>query len=219
MSPVTVEPPQHPGPHADLSSELDDEAEASELLTPSRLRRWLPKGILLALVIGAGVGLWCSDYHFDLDAFAAQVESAGLWGPVIYVLSTATIAAAGFSMYPFLLTAGMVWSPAQAVLVAWLGTMSSSCSGFLFARYIARDWAQRRSPERFRRYDTALAERGFRTVLIARLILFTSTWMQLMMGASRVRFRDYIVASAIGNLPMVLFVVLLGDRVRGWWSS
>ncbi len=187
--------------------------------TGPAVKQWLPKLVLLLVVVAIGVGLWVSGFEFDLDAFIARVESAGMWGPVIFLLTASTIPAAGLSMHPFLVTAGMVWPPPLAVFLGWLGTMGSALVGFLFARYVARDWVQAKAPERFRRYDTALAERGFRTVLIARLVLFTTGWMQLMMGASRVKFRDYMAATAIGNLPVVVIVVLMGERIQQWLSS
>lgn len=182
-------------------------------------RRALPKLLLLGLVLSVAGGLYASGFEFDLDAFVARVEAAGIWGPLIFLAATATIPPAGVSMHPFLLTAGMVWDPVPAVLIAWLGTMASAITGFCFARYVARDWVQARAPARFRRYDTALAERGFRTVLIARIVLFTTPWMQLMMGASRVRFRDYLAASAIGNLPVTVLVVVLGEQIARWLSA
>lgn len=212
-SPATAAAAADPAAAA-AASEADTDADA-----PAAWRRALPKLVLLGLVLGVAGGLYASGVELDLDAIVARVEAAGVWGPLVFLAATATIPPAGLSMHPFLLTAGMVWDPVPAVLIAWTGTMASALSGFGFARYVARDWVQARAPERFRRYDAALAERGFRTVLLVRLVFFTTPWLQLIMGASRVRFRDYIAATAIGNLPTTVLVVVLGEQIARWLGA
>jgi uncharacterized membrane protein YdjX (TVP38/TMEM64 family) len=53
-------------------------------------------------------------------------------------------------------------------------------------------------------------------VLAMRLLLFTFGPMQLMFGVSRVRFVPFVLASAIGLLPMIAIESFVGAGVVDW---
>ena len=185
------------------------------------MRTSAPKMLLLFAVIMAIGALWSMGAFSDLDVatLTARLQAAGPWGWVVYILSMSFIAAAGMSTHPFLIASSLVWRPELAILLSWVGTLGSATVGFGFARFVARDQVQRRSPARFKKYDQALAERGFRTVFVLRLLFFTTPWMQLMMGASRVRFRDYMAATAVGNLPTIVIIILLSEQITAWYTA
>ena len=185
------------------------------------MRTHVPKILLLFAVVTAIGALWSMGVFADLDVatLTARLEAAGPWGWFVYILIMSFIAAAGMSTHPFLIASSLVWRPELAILLSWVGTLGSAMVGFGFARFVARDQVQRRAPARFKKYDQALAERGFRTVFVLRIFFFTTPWMQLMMGASRVRFRDYMAATAVGNLPTIVVIILLSDQITAWYTA
>src|SRR5260370_14601840 len=70
-------------------------------------------------------------------------------------------------------------------------------------------WA---STRRFCALDPAVAAGGFKIVLLTRLSpLFPFTLLNYAFGLTKVRFRDYILASWIGMLPGTLMYVYLGS--------
>src|SRR5437588_57116 len=67
---------------------------------------------------------------------------------------------------------------------------------------------------RFAALDQAVAAGGFKIVLLTRLSpLFPFTFLNYALGLTKVRFRDYVLASWIGMLPGTVMYVYLGSTV------
>ncbi len=84
---------------------------------------------------------------------------------------------------------------------------------------MGRDWVQSRLPHRFRGYDERLATRGFRTVLVMRLLFYTFAPVQFLFGVSQVRYRDVLAGSALGLIPMLLAEVAVGVGLLAWLAG
>jgi len=184
-------------------------------------RALLTKALLLLLASASMFGLWRLGLHHRLDLHTLQsvMLAAGPWGPVFFVLVFSLLQPLGLSAHVFLVAAGLIWPPQVALPLAWLGMMSAAATSFGFSRYLARGWVQPRIPARLRRYDGHLERSGFRTVLTLRLIFFTTSVLQWMLGISRVRFASYLLGTALGNLPLLVIEVLMADRIAAWWAA
>lgn len=180
-------------------------------------RRWL-RFFLGLSILGGLIALVLSGVTEDLSpaSIRAHLLGSGAWGPVLFVLAFAALQPFGLSAHVFIVGAALVWPPLVALGLSWLGAVAAGCTSFGFARFMGREWVQARLPERVRRYDERLATRGFETVLVMRLLLFTFGPMQLMFGVSRVRFVPFVLASAIGLLPMVAVESFVGAGVIDW---
>jgi len=116
----------------------------------------------------------------------------------------------------FLLSAPLIWSPTEAFLLNWAGTVGTGLFSFSGARFVARDWIQKRLPQRMRRFDDRLRTHGFRTVFLLRLIFYTTPTVQWALGVSRVSFVPFLAATVLGVAPFTLMTTLVGVRVAAW---
>ncbi|MCZ7685656.1 MAG: hypothetical protein M5U28_45510 [Sandaracinaceae bacterium] len=87
---------------------------------------------------------------------------------------------------------------------------------FGFARYVAFDWVQARIPERLRKYEAWLVDRGLGGMILFRLLTYTTIPAQLLVGTLRVRFGTMVVGTAIGFAPTVAVDVFLGGQLWAW---
>ena len=149
----------------------------------------------------------------------AMLRTSGAWGPIAFVLTFAILQSLAVSAHIFIVSASLVWPAEFAVLLSWLGTLGSGLISFFFARYVARDWVQQRIPPKIQSYDSRLEKSGFITVLLLRFILFTSPVLQLGLGISSVKFRDFLLGTAIGNLPTVLVVTFASGAIVAWFQE
>ena len=170
---------------------------------------------LLAAFLGAVVSLHASGALESMDAESLQswARRAGAWGGVAFVATYAFLQPLGVRSLFFLLSAPLIWSPSSAVMLSWIGAVVASIVAFGFARFVARDWAQSRAPARVRRFDERLAQNGFRTVTLLRLVFYTTPALQFALGASRVRFRPFLFGTMVGVLPFTLLMTLLGAQL------
>jgi uncharacterized membrane protein YdjX (TVP38/TMEM64 family) len=171
---------------------------------------------LLALVAGlvtASVLLPVKQY---LAEFVEWVSGLGWWGPVIYAL---VYAVAGLVIPGSLITlgAGFAFGVVLGTVVVSAGSMMTAVIAFWLARTLFRGWVEARvaASPKFRAIDTAVAENGFKIVLLTRLSpVFPFTWLNYAFGLTRVRFGDYVIASWIGMLPGAVLYVYLGSTIH-----
>jgi uncharacterized membrane protein YdjX (TVP38/TMEM64 family) len=171
-----------------------------------------------ALVLGVALlllGAWRLGL-FGLLHEPAQVRESllrlGAIGFVAYVLAFALLQP--LSPLPgvaFMIGASLLWPRPVAVTLSLVGATLASVTGFAFARFVARDWVERRIPPRLRSYDDELARRGFVTVLVLRLLLWTNQGLNAFFGLSRVRFSTHVLATFLAYVPVTIAVTYLGD--------
>jgi uncharacterized membrane protein YdjX (TVP38/TMEM64 family) len=187
----------------------------------SRTRhRWI-RFFLGVFILAVAVALIVSGVYESLspEAIRARLLGLGPWGPVLFVVVFGALQPFGVSAHVFIIGASLVWSPGLGALLSWLGALAASSAAFCFARYMGRDWVQRRVPARMRAWDDRLDRDGFRTVLLLRLLFFTFGPMQLMLGVSKVRFVPFLFASALGLAPMIVLTSYVGSSLVAWVFS
>lgn len=113
-------------------------------------------------------------------------------------------------------TAVLVWSPPLAFMLSWIGAIGTGLTSYGLGRFIVRDWVQQKLPSRLKRYDERLEKHSFRIVLLLRLLFFTTPSVQLMLGVSRVRFIPFLLATALGYVPIPLIFTLFGASGIAW---
>ena len=154
--------------------------------------------------------------QFDPAAMRDWIRAAGPWGGVLFVASYSVLQPFGVNGLVFLLSAPLIWNPTEAFLLNWAGTVGTGLLSYAGARFMVRDWIQERLPKRVRRFDERLRTHGFRTVLLLRLIFYTTPSVQWALGISQVRFVSFLVASILGVAPFTLGTTLVGVRVAAW---
>jgi uncharacterized membrane protein YdjX (TVP38/TMEM64 family) len=148
--------------------------------------------------------------------FAAWVERLGALGPAAFVAGyvLATVAFVPGSLLT--IAAGALFGLAGGIALTLLAATLGATAAFLVARHLARGAVERRlagSP-RFAAVDRAVAEDGLRTVFLLRLSpLFPFNLLNYGLGLTRVRLRDFVLASA-GMLPGTALYVYYGTVAR-----
>lgn len=172
---------------------------------------------LLLLLLGVGISVYATGFHerITVEAVRELVSEAGVLGPIIFVLLF-SLEGVGVPGMIFMLTAIVVWPPWFAFLMNWLGAIAAGMLGFAYARYLGRDWVAARLPDRIRRFEAVVMKRSIRTVIMIRLFFFLAPPAHWALGLSPVSFRDFMIGSAIGFIPAMLLVSLIGAPVFEW---
>ena len=184
---------------------------------PSGPRRSLKLKIAAVLVVVAILVVAQQLGIFRQFADPAGMKQAllelGPWGYVAFIGAYATLQPFGFPGSVFIWTAPLIWPWPVAFALSMTGTMAASVVGFLFARFVARDWVAARIPARFRRHDEALGRRAFATVFLLRLVFWMPPPLHAFFGVSQVRFWTHFWASLAGYALPLLLVSMFGERV------
>ncbi|MEM7434772.1 MAG: VTT domain-containing protein [Myxococcota bacterium] len=178
---------------------------------------WL-KIALVAILVSLIAWFYTSGLYQELDPERARafIREAGLGGAALFVLAYACLQPLGINGLVFLLSAPLIWSPIEAFALNWIGTVGTGVFSFSFARFVARDWVQKRLPARVRRFDDRLHTRGFMTVLLLRLVFYTTPTVQYALGVSRVRVLPFLAGTILGVAPFTWLTTFLGVRINAW---
>jgi uncharacterized membrane protein YdjX (TVP38/TMEM64 family) len=168
---------------------------------------------LVAVCVAAFVFLPVKQHLAD---FLAWVRDLGWWGPIVFavVYAVAALVVPGSLLT---LAAGFAFGVVLGTVVVSAGSVTTASIAFWLGRTLARGWVEAKfagSPK-FRAIDQAVAENGFKIVLLTRLSpVFPYTPLNYAFGLTKVRFRDYLVASWLGMLPGTVLYVYLGSTAR-----
>jgi uncharacterized membrane protein YdjX (TVP38/TMEM64 family) len=174
------------------------------------------KLIAVPLALGAIAALYLLPVEDRVLAFVDAIRNAGAMGAAVFGL--AYVVATVLFLPGSVLTAGagFAYGPLWGTLLVSPVSVVAATLAFVLGRTVARGWIARRiagSP-RFAAIDEAIAENGFKIVLLLRLSpLLPFNLLNYALGLTRVSLRDYVVASALGMLPGTVLYVYLGSIV------
>lgn len=149
--------------------------------------------------------------HISEAEFRNLVHSLGLWGPLIYIIVYLFRPLILFPAGILSATAGVIWGPSLGFFYLQIAANISSTVEFLIARYFARGAVEIFLKGRMLNIDKSIQRHGFFAVLLIRLIPNVAWDIQnLSLGLTRVRFRDYFLATLIGIMPGSFAFVFFG---------
>jgi len=170
------------------------------------------------LYLLAAAALLAAAKYFNVQDLLRQaldwVEDLGPWGPVIfiaiYVLATVVFVPGS----ALTLGAGALFGVMWGSLYVSIGSTLGATCAFLVGRYLARDAIAKKmeESERFASIDRAVADQGWKIVLLTRLSpVFPFTLLNYAFGLTRVRLGHYVLASWIGMMPGTVMYVYIGS--------
>jgi len=179
------------------------------------------RSIVAALVLVSVVAaiLWAGVFDdLSVEALRTRIESYGTLAPLVFI---GFVVAGLFVPGPELLLIGLggaIFGAVEGFLYGWIAALIGTTVTFLLVRQAVGPFVHRDDRVRFRRLraiDERLTQRGFATVLVLRIILCMAPPLTWALGATRVRWRDYLLGTAVGVTPGIGLGAYLGDAITG----
>ena len=178
---------------------------------------WMKLIILILLILSVFFALRLLNIDFSKiseEGFRNWVKTLGVWGPIIYIVVYVLRPLIFFPAGILSATAGVIWGPALGFFYLQIGANISSLAEFLISRYFARDAVEKYLSGKLLNLDKKIEKHGFLTVLLIRLIPNVAWDIQnLSLGLTKVRFRDYFLATLIGIMPGSFAFVFFGSSL------
>ena len=180
----------------------------------------LIKAILLFVVIAV---LLFAVKHSGISQYLApdfaqeKVASFGLWAPVAFIGLFILVTVTFLPATPLDFVAGALFGTAAGVLYVVIGATIGATIAFVFTRTLGRGFVEKFVESRFqklKKYDNKVEKHGLKVMLFLRLIpIFPFNGLNFAMGLTKIRFRDYVVGTAIGIIPGTFSYVYFGDSL------
>jgi uncharacterized membrane protein YdjX (TVP38/TMEM64 family) len=141
----------------------------------------------------------------------------GPWGAIIFIAIYVVATVLFIPGSVLTLGAGAVFGVAWGSIYVSIGSTLGATCAFLVGRYLARDAIARKieGNARFAALDKAVASEGWKIVGLTRLSpVFPFTLLNYIFGLTRVRLRDYVLASWVGMMPGTVMYVYIGSLAK-----
>lgn len=174
-------------------------------------RAVLPR--LLVLVVFVVVLIWLYRTYSmpTADDVRAALDGLGAWQFAAFILGYACLSLVPFPSSASSIAGGLLFGIWVGSLLVMVGATLGAVGGFLMSRWVGLDGLNRIGGDRLRRIQDEVAERGFITVLLARLIpILPFNGLNYAMGLTRIRLSEYTAATALGIIPGVVVYVAVG---------
>ena len=147
------------------------------------------------------------------------VKAAGPLGPALFVLLYG-IGSLFAPVTPFTIAGAVIFGKFQGMFYNLAGDLAGASLAFFLGRYFLHGMARNFLETRLPWLDRKVAEEGFSVIFYLRIFWFPFIVLNYGAGATRIRFRDYFLGSALGLLPPVFiftyFVGALKDLLAGY---
>ncbi len=170
--------------------------------------------LLLLVVLGTGLAILYRD-QLDASALQAWIQSAGMVGPLLFILIYALSAVFFLPGSVITLAGGALFGPLWGTIFNLAGASLGAMLAFLLARYLASDWVERKTGGRLKQLKNGVEGEGWRFVAFVRLVpLFPFNLLNYALGLTRIKLSHYLLASAICMLPAGFAYTYLGYAGR-----
>jgi uncharacterized membrane protein YdjX (TVP38/TMEM64 family) len=172
--------------------------------------------VLLALTLAAvwrwtALGDWAAGG--ELPRLLTELRGSGfalLIVPAVYLLG-------GFLVFPvtlLILATGLAFGAWYGFLYALLGTELSAIVLYGIGRQLGRNHIRRLSHRWIHRVSQRLGQQGLLAIITLRVVpVAPFSVINLLAGASHIRFRDYVVGTLLGMMPGIIALTLFSHQV------
>ncbi len=198
-----------------MSTTLSTTSDTPRTPLAARLRKGLPRLLLLgAVVAGIVVAVLNSD-SLDSAALEVWITQFGPWAPIVFICAYILATVLFLPGLLFTLAAGALFGPYLGTVYALIGATAGATISFLIARYVLADWIASRTPARVQRVIEGVEAEGWRFVAMTRLIPFIPfNALNYALGLTRIRLVSYVAASIVFMAPGAAAYAYLGHAGR-----
>jgi len=173
---------------------------------------------MIGFVVIIAISAWpwaAGDEVGDIKAsLAAAVPHRTAWYALPVV--AAAYIALGLAFVPVLAlvaATGMAFGPWLGPVYAMTGCVASASTGFGLGRWVGRERVESLGGPRVRRLHRALERNGTLAVFVLRKVPAPFMLANIVVGASGVRYRDFLIGTVLGMGALVIALAGFGYRL------
>ncbi|MHC4536821.1 MAG: TVP38/TMEM64 family protein, partial [Planctomycetota bacterium] len=173
--------------------------------------------ILVLIILGVIIGTIFLPVKDWLIKSLEWTQGLGIWG-LLFVIAFYIVACVLLLPGSILtLGAGFIFKAVRGSITVSIGSTLGACAAFLIGRTVARKWiaAKVAKNEKFAAIDEAVAQQGFKIVLLTRMSpIFPFNMLNYAFGLTKISFWKYALGSWIGMMPGTIMYVYFGAGLR-----
>ncbi len=147
------------------------------------------------------------------------IGEAGLMGPALLVVLCAIGTCFFVPITVFVVAGAAIFGPYPGLACVIPGALAGAAISYLAARRLGREFVHSLIGHRLSKYDDRIELNGFKAVLLLRLMFLPFAPLNYLAGLTKVRFRDFFFATAIGEALTIFATIFFIGEIRDIWIS
>ncbi|PCI08957.1 MAG: sulfurtransferase [Gammaproteobacteria bacterium] len=177
-------------------------------------KRLVQIGFFIVLLLAIAVGIYYRD-NFNVEVLQQWLAQAGWWAPVIFIFIYIVATVLFLPGSVFTLAGGVIFGPIFGLLYNLIGATIGAALSFLISRYLASDIVSRRAGSKLKQLINGVDAEGWRFVAFVRLVpLFPFNLLNYALGLTKIRFKEYVVATFVFIIPGAAAYTYIGFAGR-----
>jgi uncharacterized membrane protein YdjX (TVP38/TMEM64 family) len=171
----------------------------------------------LLVAVGAVIVLASAAYFFPLvpalEHVSAWLGGLGVIGAALFAVLIAASSLCLLPASPFIIAASAVFGFSLGLLTSAVGIILGAASGYFLSRlFLRKDVADHlKGRPTFKAIDQAIAEEGWKIVLLLRLCPIPFGLANYLYGLTAIPFLPYLITTFLGAVPGLLLFSHLGS--------
>jgi uncharacterized membrane protein YdjX (TVP38/TMEM64 family) len=142
-----------------------------------------------------------------------KIKELGIFAPLVFTCGVIVLVGAGVPRLLLCPIGGMAFGFFWGLMYCVAGTVLAYYGIFLFVRWGGRNYVSRRYPK-INHLSQFLEHGGIPAVILARQMPLHGMVINIILGLSPVRQRDYLIGTAIGLFPEAIPFTLIGKGIK-----
>src|SRR5512134_184380 len=143
----------------------------------------------------------------------AMVQGAGPLGPALFIL-VYSVGILFLPASPFTIAGAVIFGKFHGMIYNLVADTIGASASFFLGRYLLRGLARDFLETKLPWLDRKAAEEGFSVVFYLRIFWFPFIVLNYAAGATKIRFRDYLLGTVLGLLPPVFIFTYFVGAIR-----
>jgi uncharacterized membrane protein YdjX (TVP38/TMEM64 family) len=170
--------------------------------------------LLWAAVVGGAIAAARFAGAVPLRELLQRISGLGRAAPLVFIAIYVVACVLFIPGSILTLSAGFLFGVSRGSIYTSTAATIGATIAFLIGRHFVRQWVAMQLFQfpKFKAVDDAVAHEGWKIVALTRLSpLFPFNLLNYAFGLTRVRLRDYLIASWAGTIPDTVLYVYLGS--------
>lgn len=192
--------------------------EIDRQLMPNAVKRLLLL-VLMMLILAVAWRYLINAGVVSADKITALLNAVANWQqlnwfmPVMIILYVILLSLM-FPLTLLVIATGFLFDPVWAMLCATAGTLSSSAASFFIGHYAGREAIEKHGGGKTKKAERFMRNNATYSMIVINLLpIAPFTLTNMLAGAFRMQFIPYMTGSAIGIIPGLLAVILVGGQL------
>lgn len=168
----------------------------------------------LALIIGLFILFQILGYEVNHENIREYLKDFGIWTPIVFVIIY-TLGTFFIPATPFMIAAGILFGFEYGLIYTIISGFLSSTVVFTASRKLGKEWVEKILEHRYLRhlneYNQRLETNAIWDIILLRMTpIMPFNALNVLMGVSKIKTRDYILGTLIGLIPTNVLTVYIG---------